>query len=300
VSHKATNWAIEQRGLKPIAKVLLWRLADRHNPDYGCFPDQASLAHDCEISRASVNRYLNELEERGLIRREQRIHPDTKKQMNTRYVLAFEDDFGTPHVASRVSGSDTGNEPSRVSENDKAVSQKPGVPVSQGSETLTCKETSNGTGNASRRVSFDEIWKAFPRRPLTNRAEAVTAFGDLSDEETVRCLAAAARFHQWHLEDAAGRKEDPAQALEFRIGLGKWIRTGEWVAALSIPIKAETTPAGDLVVLPAGHPDVRAVEALRGRPVVIGKNNTTTLAIAEVEQARAKAAKPFDQSEAAA
>jgi hypothetical protein len=46
MSHEATNWAIKQRGLKPTAKIVLWHLCDRFNPDYGCFPSQARLAHD--------------------------------------------------------------------------------------------------------------------------------------------------------------------------------------------------------------------------------------------------------------
>lgn len=119
MSHKATNWAVGQRGISSAAKVLLWQLADRHNPDNGCFPNQATLAQDCEMSRATVNRNLLELERVGLIVRIQRVHPVTKKQLPTRYVLAFEDDFAevrasqdqNPEVEtdpeSRVSNCDT-------------------------------------------------------------------------------------------------------------------------------------------------------------------------------------------------
>ena len=93
MSHFATNWAIRQRELKPATKIVLWHLCDRHNPDYGCFPAQGRLAHDCEISRAALNSHLTLLETRGLLRRERRIDPGTKRQMSTRYILAFEDDF---------------------------------------------------------------------------------------------------------------------------------------------------------------------------------------------------------------
>ena len=48
MSHAATNWAIQQRGLKPATKIVLWHLCDRHNPDFGCFPTQARLAEDYE------------------------------------------------------------------------------------------------------------------------------------------------------------------------------------------------------------------------------------------------------------
>ena len=96
MSHAGTNWAIQQRGLKPTTKIVLWHLCDRFNPDYGCFPSQERLAHDCEISRATLNRHLDTLEECGLIRRVRCVDPDTHQQRPTRYVMAFEAGFGRP------------------------------------------------------------------------------------------------------------------------------------------------------------------------------------------------------------
>jgi DNA-binding transcriptional MocR family regulator len=81
MSHEATNWAIKQRGLKPTTKIVLWHLCDRFNPDYGCFPSQARLAHDCEISRSTLNEHLGQLEAGGLLRRVPRIDPVTKRQL---------------------------------------------------------------------------------------------------------------------------------------------------------------------------------------------------------------------------
>ncbi len=91
MSHKATLWAIEQRGLKPTTKIVLWHLCDRFNPDFGCFPSQARLAEDCEISRSTLNDHLDRLEAARLLRRVPRIDPMTKRQMPTRYILGFED-----------------------------------------------------------------------------------------------------------------------------------------------------------------------------------------------------------------
>ena len=96
MSHAATNWAIQQRGLKPTTKIVLWHLCDRFNPDYGCFPSQERLAQDCEISRSTLNEHLGRLEAAGLLRRVPRLHPVTKRQMPTRYILGFEPGF-TPH-----------------------------------------------------------------------------------------------------------------------------------------------------------------------------------------------------------
>jgi Helix-turn-helix domain len=93
MSHEATNWAIKQRGLKPTTKIVLWHLCDRYNPDYGCFPSQDRLAHDCEISRSTLNDHLGQLEAGGMLRRVPRIDPATKRQLPTRYILGFEPGF---------------------------------------------------------------------------------------------------------------------------------------------------------------------------------------------------------------
>lgn len=93
MSHNATNWAIQQRGLKPATKIVLWHLCDRHNPDLGCFPSQDNLATDCEMSRSSLNDHLKILEEKGLIRRQQRVDKETKKHLPTRYYFTFEAEF---------------------------------------------------------------------------------------------------------------------------------------------------------------------------------------------------------------
>ena len=96
MSHAATNWAIQQRGLRPAAKVVLWHLCDRYNPDFGCFPNQDLLANDCEMSRSSINDQLKTLEDRGLILRERRKNETTGERLSTRYRFPFEHDFPCP------------------------------------------------------------------------------------------------------------------------------------------------------------------------------------------------------------
>ena len=123
MSHFATNWAIRQRGLKPATKIVLWHLCDRHNPDYGCFPAQNRLAHDCEISRAGLNTHLDLLERVGLLRRERRIDPATKRQMSTRYILGFEDDFGPgpENLATESPCPDSGHRPDGEDKSDNSA-----------------------------------------------------------------------------------------------------------------------------------------------------------------------------------
>lgn len=122
MSHKATNWAFQQRGLDAATWRVLVMLADRHNPDYGCFPSQNQIAADAEIGRSTLNRHLDKLEQAGLIRRERRIDLDTRKQKSTRYFLAFEDGFEVEPCAKSGHGN-SGDKPGKNPENSqKAVS----------------------------------------------------------------------------------------------------------------------------------------------------------------------------------
>ncbi|MBC7140383.1 MAG: helix-turn-helix domain-containing protein [Defluviimonas sp.] len=103
MSHKATVWALDQRSIKGTTKIVLWHLCDRYNPEHGCFPSQELLAYDCQVSRSGLNNHLRRLEKCGLMRRERRIDPITKRQMSTRYILGFEEGF-TPVPSAAAAG----------------------------------------------------------------------------------------------------------------------------------------------------------------------------------------------------
>lgn len=107
MSYDATNWAIKQRGIKPALKVVLWHLCDRYHKDNGCFPSQETLANDCEVPRSTLNVYLRELEDAGLIAREQRRKEGSNKQERTRYRFPFEPDF--PASAPQKPSPETGH-----------------------------------------------------------------------------------------------------------------------------------------------------------------------------------------------
>lgn len=110
MSELATDWAIQQRGLHPAAKLVLWHLCNRHTPGSGCFPSQEQLTADTEISRASLNIQLRRLEDAGLIRRQRRPGRGPTPWKSTRYILGFEADF--PQRPSPESGRQTGQKPS--------------------------------------------------------------------------------------------------------------------------------------------------------------------------------------------
>jgi len=109
MSHKATVWAIQQRGLKPATKIVLWFLCDRHNPDFGCFPTQARLADDAEMSISALNEHLAKLEKLRLIHRVRVHDPRTHKRQATRYILGFEEGFPqepTPETGHGLCGTE--------------------------------------------------------------------------------------------------------------------------------------------------------------------------------------------------
>jgi hypothetical protein len=126
MSHKATVWAIQQRGLKPATKIVLWFLCDRHNPDFGCFPTQARLADDAEMSISALNEHLAKLEKLRLIHRVRVHDPRTHKRQATRYILGFEDGFPqkpTPEIGHGLCGTEEEHHPEPTPETgDRAIS----------------------------------------------------------------------------------------------------------------------------------------------------------------------------------
>jgi hypothetical protein len=132
MSHKATVWAIQQRGLKPATKIVLWFLCDRHNPDFGCFPTQARLADDAEMSISALNAHLAKLEELGLIYRVRTHDPRTHKRQATRYILGFEEGFPqepTPKSGDGFCGTEEEQDPDPTPDSgDGAISGFPAKP----------------------------------------------------------------------------------------------------------------------------------------------------------------------------
>jgi len=131
MSHAATNWAIQQRGLKPATKIVLWFLCDRHNPDFGCFPTQARLAEDAEMSISALNDHRATLEDLRLIHRIRTHDPHNHRRLPTRYILGFEQGF--PQKPPPESGEgfvkimEENDTPSPESA-DRAISGFPGIP----------------------------------------------------------------------------------------------------------------------------------------------------------------------------
>lgn len=181
MSHDATNWAIKQRGIKPALKVVLWNLCDRYHPDNGCFPSQDTLAADCEVPRSTLNVYLDELEKKGLIAREQRRQRGSQRQERTRYYFPFEPDF------ERFSAQENSPEEDRPSpetghgDEGQAVSRNAGEPSPENGE--------------SRVQNLDSNPVREPVKEPVRERESASAMGGQEEESPVAIERA---FKRWY------------------------------------------------------------------------------------------------------
>jgi hypothetical protein len=86
MSHEATNWAAELKGISPMAKLVLLRLADRADESGICYPGQRRLAAECCITERTVRNALAELIFRSVVIIQA---PSTPRGETTRYLLTF-------------------------------------------------------------------------------------------------------------------------------------------------------------------------------------------------------------------
>ncbi|WP_417701904.1 helix-turn-helix domain-containing protein [Pseudophaeobacter sp.] len=195
MSHKAVSWALDQRHLKPAPWIVLIQLADRLNKDtLRCDPDQAKLAGDCNMSRATVNRHLEALEDLELIRRIPRVNPKTGKPLSTFYILGLNFD-NPPYVENAVSQNETrGKRGRRENKDGVHVSNCDSAPclnngqarVSKNAETVCQNETLTFVREPVREPCaasaahqdfdfgsfFDRVWRASPRPDSWSETEA--------------------------------------------------------------------------------------------------------------------------------
>lgn len=282
MSIQAVAFVLDTHVPEVAAKMLLVCLANAHNQSTGlCCPSVARLAEESSMSRRSVQRWLKWLAENGIIEVVEKADESGRQQANEYLIVGFArgakltpSPKGAPAPADTPEG-DTADTPEGVT----------------GDAPLKEPEEYRKNEPECERASFDQAWAIYPQRPGANRAEAQREHDRLSSAETIRFHTAVKRFAQWHLEDAAARGVTPDSQLQFRPGMGKWIRTGAWVDALHIGLKTDPAPpaANGLVVLKSDHPDFVAVQKMRGRPVIVGKSGTSTFRIEEIEQARAGA-----------
>lgn len=219
MSHAATNWAIQQKGIKPALKVVLWHLCDRHHPDNGCYPSQDTLAEDCEVSRSALNTYLDELEERGLIARERRRRAGSNRQERTRYYFPFDAGFDRVRAEKPCPESGHGSVEA-VSENEQKPSpeiaesrvqnldsnpvREPVIePVMRESAREAERKNEDVSPEAVRRA-FKRWYPSWPSFVADSEPEALKAWIALSADERLEAAERTAAYCD--AVRAAGRK----------------------------------------------------------------------------------------------
>ena len=78
---RAMNWAwgIE---LPPAMKLVLLKLADRANDDGECWPGMDVVAQACGVCERTMMRYIDKMEQIGLLKRDKRKSESGKQQTN--------------------------------------------------------------------------------------------------------------------------------------------------------------------------------------------------------------------------
>ena len=145
MSFEAINWAWKQRGLTSTQKLTLLALADRHNPDYGCFPSISKICSDTELSRSTVIRCTQYLQEAGLISKEKAQRKNGSDTSN-RYILGFELGVSSQHSPS-------------VTETPPPVSER--NPHNQ--VTLT-SNNNQSYDQILKESGFELFWEYYPRK----------------------------------------------------------------------------------------------------------------------------------------
>lgn len=240
MSHRAVNWALEQRHLKPGPWIVLLQLGDRHNKDTKQVnPEQATLAADCNMSRATVNRHLDDLEALGLLRRIPRQHPVTRKRLSTFYILGL--DFAAPpvvenamsQVETRKEKAENGAaDPGHVSDCDtETVSQKSQKPCLKNSENRVSNCDTNPVREPGREpcaaaaahtFDFDEFLGRFLRaypRPGSGLATAEALRQAIDDGASPDHILAAAKAYA--IEQKGNRPQYIALSEN-------WVRQKRW------------------------------------------------------------------------
>ena len=149
MSFEAVNWAWKQKHMTPWEKLVLLALADRHNPDHGCFPSLSKIVDDTEISRSTVRRCLKQLEQKGLITVQENMRANGSQTSNLYHLH-----IGSPPGSQR--------HPPRVTLDTPPVSQ--GTPLNQ----VINKPVSDNLSDHC----FDQLWALYPKKKAKGRAKA--------------------------------------------------------------------------------------------------------------------------------
>lgn len=133
---------------------------------------------------------------------------------------------------------------------------------------------------AGARDLFGEAWEAFPRNPASVEALAENAFRKLKPKDQERCVEAAKRFRLWFEADNRERDRTDDAGARFVPFMAKWIESGAWKQAETMPIPGQPTAAQSAVLDSHEYVDrhadaalFRACERIRNKAAPSSINN---------------------------
>jgi DNA-binding transcriptional ArsR family regulator len=220
MSHYLTALAMQQRGLKPGAKILLYWLADHHNGETGeCFPSISRIADLCEMSRRAVECHLQSLQEAGLVSIRKR----------------FRENGGATSNAYTLNLSPVGAQ--KVHEGCAESAQAPTQNLrtnNLGITNLGNEQEKDASGEASlfsemeqpkeedqTVVLFDRFWKVYPKK--SGKPSAFKAFkAAVRKVPAENLIAAAARYAEWLGSARRGEFRPPAKMAQGWLNDERW------------------------------------------------------------------------------
>jgi biotin operon repressor len=143
MSHYMTALAMQQKGIKPATKIVLYWIADHHNSETdACFPSLATLSDECEMSKRAVQAHIDTLSYAGLIERVERKRGNGSRTSNG-YRL-------------NLTKQAWQNLPPPIAESARAPMQNL-PPLNLGTNNL-------GNITSKNMSIFDDLWKIYPKK----------------------------------------------------------------------------------------------------------------------------------------
>ncbi|MEO9230902.1 MAG: DUF1376 domain-containing protein [Devosia sp.] len=144
------------------------------------------------------------------------------------------------------------------------------------SETSSDASKAKASKRGQYAAEFEAAWRDYPTDANMSKKEASDAWKRLDDADRQAFVASIPAF-----------KAYCAKNPEYRpIHMNRYIVKRRFEGHLAPGNAPAGGPDPGYVSLPPEHPDFRAVERLRGKPVIVGNRGKATFIEAEIEQAR--------------
>lgn len=140
MSVEATNWAWGIEGLLPAERLILIAIADYADENWSCFPGQETLAIRVCVSKRTVIRLLQSLEDKGLLHRERRFRADGTRTSDRFFLVRNRQGDQVTTVSRDNLSRDTGGR-------DQVTTVSPHEPLEEPSASIV-PDAPSGTGGA--------------------------------------------------------------------------------------------------------------------------------------------------------